>query len=208
VIPDADQKLRADAARNAELVLRAAREVYAELGPGAPLEAIAQRAGVGLRTLYRRFPQKEELLRAVLVQAIDEQVNPVIERAMGDEDPKRGLVTLMEATLEMVAREQSVLGAATNAGALTAEVTAPILDAIKALALRAQQAGLIRADLTADDMPRIMGMVTSVLWGADPDREDWRRYLALLLDALDPQAATPLPQAGPTPPRSNGHCAT
>ena len=74
-----DRPLRADAARNAERILKAAREVYGELGPDAPIEAIARRAGVGERTLYRRFPTKAELVRAALDQCIAEDLTPTIE---------------------------------------------------------------------------------------------------------------------------------
>ena len=72
----ADRPLRADAARNAERILRAAREVYGELGPDAPIEAIARRAGVGERTLYRRFPTKGDLISAALDQSIAEDLTP------------------------------------------------------------------------------------------------------------------------------------
>lgn len=65
-----DRPLRSDAARNVERILRAAREVYAELGPDAPVEAVARRAGVGERTLYRRFPAKADLVRAALTRAL------------------------------------------------------------------------------------------------------------------------------------------
>ncbi len=75
-----DRPLRADAARNAERILRAAREVYAELGPDAQMEVIASRAGVGERTLYRRFPTKGDLVRAVLDQSIAENLSPAIEK--------------------------------------------------------------------------------------------------------------------------------
>ena len=76
-----DRPLRADAARNAERILRAARDVYDELGPEAPIEAIARRAGVGERTLYRRFPTKAELVRAALDQCIAKDLTPAIEAA-------------------------------------------------------------------------------------------------------------------------------
>ena len=71
-----DRPLRADAARNAERILRAARDVYGELGPDAPVEAVARRAGVGERTLYRRFPTKSDLIRAALDQSIAEDLTP------------------------------------------------------------------------------------------------------------------------------------
>jgi AcrR family transcriptional regulator len=65
-------RLRADARRNLEQVLAAAREVFVERGPGAPLEEVASRAGVGIGTLYRRFGDRAELLRAVVLDALEE----------------------------------------------------------------------------------------------------------------------------------------
>lgn len=195
--PDASRRLRADAARNSERILRAAREVYAESGPDAMLEDIARRAGVGIATLYRRFSNKEELVRAALEQSIAEQLSPAIEQALSDDDPKHGLVTLLEAALSMVAREHNTLAAADNSGALTAEVTAPFLDSLMLLTRRGQQTGLIRADLIPEDMQRIMGMLISVLGNMDPQGDGWRRYVTLVLDALSPVGASPLPPAVP-----------
>ena len=100
-----DRPLRADAARNAERILRAAREVYGELGPEAPVEAIARRAGVGERTLYRRFPTKAELVRAALDQCIAEDLTPTIEAARGAADPLTGLAQLFDAAISLGARE-------------------------------------------------------------------------------------------------------
>lgn len=194
---DASRRLRADAARNSERILRAAREVYAESGPEAMLEDIARRAGVGIATLYRRFPNKETLVRAALEQSMTEQLSPAIEQALNDDDPKQGLATLLEAALAMVARERNTLAAADNSGALTAEVTAPFLDSLMLLVDRGQQAGVIRADLVPDDMQRVLGMLISVLWNMDPEGEGWRRYVVLVLDALSPVGASPLPPAAP-----------
>src|ERR1700758_1406243 len=92
-----DRPLRADAARNAERILRAARDVYDELGPEAPIEVIARRAGVGERTLYRRFPTKADLIRAALDQSIAEDLTPVMEEARRADDALRGLTQLLEA---------------------------------------------------------------------------------------------------------------
>jgi AcrR family transcriptional regulator len=194
---DAERHLRADAARNVERIVRAAREVYADVGPDAPLEEIARRAGVGIRTLYRRFPHKEELIRAALDQSITEDLSPAIERALDDDNPLRGLTSLIEATLSMAAREHNTLAAAKNSGTLTAEVSAPFLDSLTLLTRRAQQASLIRADLVPDDVCRIMGMLTGVLWSMDHHSDGWRRYVTLILDALSPIGASPLPPAVP-----------
>ncbi|MBP2326009.1 AcrR family transcriptional regulator [Kibdelosporangium banguiense] len=192
-----ERYLRADAARNAERILRAAREVFAEQGPDAQLEEIARHAGVGIRTLYRRFPHKEELVRAALEQGIAEDLSSAIDRALEDDDPLRALTALMEATLAMIARERNTLAAASNSGALTTEVTAPLLDSLTLVTKRAQQAGLVRADLTPEDMHRIMGMLTGVLWGMDRHSDGWRRYVVLILDALSPNGASALPHLEP-----------
>ncbi len=187
--------MRADAARNAERILRAAREVYGELGPDAPIEAIARRAGVGERTLYRRFPTKGDLVRAALDQSIAEDLSPVIEQARRAEDPLRGLTELIEAALSLGAREHNVLAAARKAGSLTPDVSIDLYEALGDLARRAQRAGLVRADLVAEDLPRIVAMLNSVLWTMDIDSDGWRRYVALMLDAITADQRSPLPPA-------------
>jgi AcrR family transcriptional regulator len=195
--PDASRRLRADAARNSERILRAAREVYAERGPGAPLEEIARRAGVGIATLYRRFPSKGGLIRAALDQSVAEEISPAVEQALNDENPRRGLVTVLEAALSHTAREHNMLAAARHSGALTAEVSSRFFESQILLVRRAQQAGLLRADLVPDDVPRIMAMLFGVIWTMAPEGEGWLRYIALVLDALSPAAAHPLPPAVP-----------
>ena len=193
VATDTERPLRADAARNAERILRTARAVFADLGPDAPLEEIARRADVRIRTLYNHFPNKADLVRAALDQSIAEHLAPAAERAVTDDDPLHGLVSLIEAAMGLAARDLSTLAAARNAGTLTAEVYTPFYESLTLLARRAQEAGLLRADLVADDLPRIMAMLTSTLWTMDPHSDGWRRYLALVLDGLAPAAANPLP---------------
>jgi AcrR family transcriptional regulator len=178
-----DRPLRADAARNADRILRAAREVYAEAGPGAPVELIADRAGVGERTLYRRFPSKGDLIRAALDQSIAENLAPAIDRARRRDDPLRGFTDLLDAATSLGAQEHNLLAAARKAGAL-ADISDSLDEALQDLMDRAQQAGLIRADLVADDLPRIIAMLNSVLWTMDPAGGGWRRYLALVLDGM------------------------
>jgi AcrR family transcriptional regulator len=191
----ADRRLRADAARNAERILRAAREVYGELGPDAPIEAIARRAGVGERTLYRRFPTKGDLVRAALDQSIAEDLSPVIEQARRAKDPLHGLTELMEAALSLGAREHNILAAARKAGSLTPDVSIDLYEAMGDLASRAQRAGLVRTDLVAEDLPRIVAMLNSVLWTMDLGSDGWRRYVALMLDAITADQRRPLPPA-------------
>lgn len=185
--------LRADAARNAERILRTARAVFADLGPDAPLEEIARRADVRIRTLFNHFPNKADLVRAALDQAIAEDLAPAAERALADDDPLHGLLALVEGAMSLAARELNTLAAARNAGILTAEVSTPFFESLTTLAQRAQDAGLLRADLVPDDLMRIMAMLTSTLWTMEPGTNGWRRYLALIFEGLTPAAAKPLP---------------
>ncbi|MFF0741714.1 TetR/AcrR family transcriptional regulator [Streptomyces sp. NPDC004111] len=189
--------LRADAARNSEKIVRAARAVFAERGPDAPLDEIARRAGVGIATLFRRFPDKGALLHAMLDQQFTEQVRPALGRAQQDSDPLRGLAEVLEAALFSAADNYNALTAARNAGVLTAEIGDRFFDALDPLVQQGQRAGVIRQDLVSEDVRRIMFMLVSVLWTMEPGEGGWRRYVALMLDGLSPAAAGPLPNAAP-----------
>jgi AcrR family transcriptional regulator len=193
----ADRPLRADAARNAERILRAAREVYGEVGPDASVEAIARRAGVGERTLYRRFPTKGDLVQAALDQSIAEDLMPAIEQARRADDPLRGLVQMMEAAISLAAREHHLLTAARAAGSLDWEISDPLNEALGELLHRSQAAGLVRDDLVADDLPRLIAMLHSVLFTMDSTGDGWRRYVALIVDAMSTADRQPLPTAVP-----------
>ena len=178
-----DRPLRSDAARNADRILRAAREVYALEGPDAAIESVARRAGVGERTLYRRFPSKGQLIRAALDLSIAENLVPAIENACAMADPLEGLTELIDAAISLGAHEHSLLAAGRRAGVLT-DISAALDDALQGLMGRAQKAGSIRGDLESQDLPRIIAMLNSVLWTMDPAEDGWRRYVALLLDGM------------------------
>jgi AcrR family transcriptional regulator len=192
-----DRPLRADAARNVERILRAARDVYGELGPDAPMEAVARRAGVGERTLYRRFPAKADLVRAALDQSIAEDLTPAIDKARRADDPLRGLAQLIEAAISLGARENNLLTAAHRAGALTFDISVSLNQALDDLVLEGQRVGRVRADLVVDDVPRLIAMLYSVLATMDSDSDGWRRYVALILDAISVEEGRPLPPAPP-----------
>lgn len=190
-----DRPLRADAARNVERILRAAREVYGELGPDAPVEAVARRAGVGERTLYRRFPTKADLVLAALEQSIAEDLTPVIDGARRAMDPLHGLTQLIEAAISLGAREHSLLAAARRAGSLTSDISVSLNAALGELAREGQRLGRIRPDLVSDDLPRLVAMLFSVLSTMDSDSDGWRRYVALVVDAISVDERRPLPPA-------------
>ena len=190
----ADRPLRSDAARNADRILRAAREVFASTGPDAGVDTIARRAGVGELTLYRRFPSKGELIRAALDQSIAEKLSPAIERARRARNSLRGLTDLIDAAISLGAEEHNLLAAGRRAGVL-GDISAPLDEALQELMSRAQAAGLVRADLVGADLPRIIAMLNSVLWTMDPAGDGWRRYLALMLDAITTPKGRRLPPA-------------
>lgn len=187
--------MRADAARNVARILRAARDVYGEQGPDAPVEAVAQRAGVGERTLYRRFPTKASLVRAALDQSVAEDLTPAIDDARRAPDPLRGLAELIEAALSLGARERNLLTAAHRAGSLTPDISTALNDALNDLVRRGRQTGRVREDLVADDLPRLIAMLYSVLSTMDLAGDGWKRYVALIVDAISTGQRRPLPPA-------------
>lgn len=192
-----DRPLRADAARNVERILRAARDVYGELGPDASAEAVARRAGVGERTLYRRFPTKADLVAAALDQSIAEDLTPAIDKARRAKDPLRGLTQLIEAAIALGAREHNLLTAARRAGSLSSDISASLDEALGELMREGQRTGRVRSDLVADDLPRLIVMLFGVLSKMDAGSDGWRRYVALMIDAIAVDERLPLPPASP-----------
>src|SRR5690242_766261 len=97
--------LRADARRNQERLLVAARAVFAERGIDAPMATVARRAGVGVATLYRRFPNRDALVRAAFAQQMATCTRVFVE-ALADPDPWRGFRRLVEAVCELQREER------------------------------------------------------------------------------------------------------
>ncbi|SCE09069.1 TetR/AcrR family transcriptional regulator [Streptomyces sp. DvalAA-19] len=201
---ETDRRPRADALRNAERIVRAAREAFAEDGPEVSLEEIARRAGVGLRTLYRHFPHKRDLVGAALGQSVVEDLAPRIEQTLASEDPLEGFVALVELAMTLVAKENALLNAAKITGSPTAEFSARFFEALASLMRRAQASGQLRADLTSEDLPRILAMLVSVLGTMKPQSRGWRRYLGFMMEGLHPSEASPQPAPPPAVSRPVG----
>jgi AcrR family transcriptional regulator len=191
-----DRRLRADAARNAERIVAAARKVYAEDGPDASTGAIASSAGVAERTLYRRFPTKKDLLRAALDSVADD-LTPAIEKAHKNRNPVRGIADLLEAAISLAAQEHNILAAARRLGPLTNDFPAHLYETLCDLTRRAQRAGLINTDIVAEDLPRIIAMLHSVLPTMDTTSDGWRRYVTFILNAMTTAKPSELPPASP-----------
>src|SRR6516165_7497408 len=107
VAPPAARPLRRDAERNRQRILRAAADVFTERGLQATLDDVAHRAGVGVGTVYRRFPDKEALVEALFAERLEALVG-FAEQALADPDPWGGLVSFLERTVAVIAGDRGL----------------------------------------------------------------------------------------------------
>jgi AcrR family transcriptional regulator len=192
-------ELRADAARNRQAIVEAARAVFAEHGLDAPLDDIAKRAGTGNATLYRRFPQRADLVAAVFAERMAEHVDAV-EAGLAEDDAWNGFAGYIQAVGVMQARDRGIADLVTmdlSAAPEVEELRARAYDGLVRLVARAHAAGVLRADFTDQDVVLLLmanaGLVERAYGIAD---EASARLIALLLDGLRATAAT----AGPAAP--------
>ena len=189
---------RAQAARNDQRILEAARQVFVA-DPGAPISAVAERAGVGISALYRRYASKEDLLRKLCADGLERYI-AVAERAVADQgDPWGAFAEFMRRIVD--ADTHSLTLRLAGAFQPTEELyrRAEWAQQLNVQLLeRAQQAGAVRPDLAVDDLSFLFEQLASL---RAPDEQRTRqlrqRYLALLLDALHSPSTAPLP--GPAP---------
>ncbi len=189
--------LRADAERNRRRILEAAAAVFGERGLGATLDAVAERAGVGVGTVYRRFPDKEALVDALFEERIDE-VRAIADEAAVLPDGWDALTTFMERALELHCHDRALkelVFSTAHGQDRVAQARDRIKPAVDALFERARASGKLRADADVNDLPILQLMVTAVIdYAQDAAPDVWRRYLAILLDGLRAER-TPLAPA-------------
>jgi AcrR family transcriptional regulator len=173
-------QLRADAQRNLGRVLEAAAEVLAERGSDVSVDEIARRAGVGHGTVFRRFPTKDALIAAVVVERVRE-LTAAAEEALAAADAAAGFRAFMLRVAEQHVRDRRLFECFDRC------VAAPELAELRALGEqlveRAKAAGALRADVTRDDVEAIFG---SVLRSAPPEAAE--RYAEIVLAGLRPPA--------------------
>ncbi len=198
-----DRPLRRDAERNRQRILAAAADVFTEHGLDATLDEVARAAGVGIGTVYRRFPDKETLVTELFRDRIDSLVT-VAQDACTAADPWHGLVSYIEFAAAALAsdsglRELMMFGTYDRAKVCYArEQMQPV---ITRLVERAQASGDLRPDFRATDVKMIAFMLASVADYSSPVTPGvWRRYLGLLLDGLRlaRDTHTELPADAPT----------
>jgi AcrR family transcriptional regulator len=202
--PPADEtSLRVDARRNRARLVAAARQVFAENGLDASLNEVARRAGVGVATLFRRFPTREDLIGAAFAHPMAEYA-ALVETALADPDPWHGFCDYMRAVCAMQAGDRGFTEVLTQSFPTAKELEAQRDDAFHRfleLIQRAKQAGGLREDFVAEDLPMLLmanaGVVTATA-GAAPETSP--RFVAYLLQAFAARAAEPLPDP-PSPRR-------
>src|SRR5918911_2426489 len=193
-----EQPLRKDAERNRQKILDAARELFAERGLAVTLNDIAHHAGVGVGTVYRRYPDKELLIDTLFQEHLDAWAR-LFEEGMTDPDPWHAVVSVHERALELWARNRGlkeILLGSPHASERATQQRVQLHPLAAKLIKRAQDAGEVRPDATTQDFGVVMLMVGEVMdaaQGVNP--ELWRRYLRIALQGLRPAAAPlePLP---------------
>ena len=177
-----ERPLRADARRNRERILKAARAVFAERGVEAQIDDVAKRAKVGVGTVYRHFPTKEGLRDALVRERFEEIAGYALE-ALGRDDAWEAFNDLIWRSADRNAADRALCEviAFTDPSAIVEETgLAASLDTLMA---HAKAQGRMRGDATLDDVAMMMCGASSVM-RTHPDPELWRRHLRLMLDGL------------------------
>ena len=172
---------RADARDNRRRLIEAARDVLIERGPAAPLEEIARRAGTGIATLYRHFPDRRALIRDVILDALQRTNDEARQAATQEPDPFGALARYMHQAIDV----------------RTAAVIPALLEALVGAAHRA---GTLRADVTPGDIGLLIVRLSRPLPGGLPPDTNTslsHRHLDLLIDGLRATARQPAQLAGP-----------
>ncbi|AWB92472.1 TetR/AcrR family transcriptional regulator [Aeromicrobium chenweiae] len=189
---------RADARRNRQRVLDAASVVFAEHGTKATLNDVARHAGVGVGTVYRKFPDKDALLDELFAHKIDSLLQ-LAGRAASLQDAGEAFRELLLGLMEIRATDRgldSILAGPGRGDRFTHELAQEFLPAVDGLVARAIRAGALRADFQAQEvclLAHMVGKVADITRGGDPDA--WRRYAQLIVDGTRP---SPAPLAPPS----------
>ena len=203
-MPAADRirrPLRVDAERNRRRIVEAAQSAFADHGLDVPLEDVADRAGVGIATLYRRFPTRDDLIAACFERRLEEYALAA-EEALGAPDGWSGFTAYVERICSMQAADRGLKDVLTQTFP-----TARVLEAHRArgyelslrIIRRAQADGTLRTDFVPEDLILLLMANAGVVQGAGRAAPAaWRRFVTMMLDGLRSERASPLPPP-PTP---------
>lgn len=192
----AAQPLRRDAERNRERVIATARRVFARDGLNASMASVAREAGVGIATIFRRFPTKEELVAAVFADRMDAYADAVAV-ALDDPDPWHGFIGYIETACAMQAADQGfadVLTTTFPTAKAMEERRNEAYEGMVRLINRAKATGRLREDFDPSDLVLIhMANAGVVNACGDSAPDAWRRVVALFIQSVEAPARGPLP---------------
>jgi AcrR family transcriptional regulator len=179
--------LRADARRNRERILQAAREVFARDGIDAQMDEVAERAEVGVGTVYRHFPTKDALM-VELVRAKFRSMAEIARRAGEREgEPFEVFAGLLQEVAEVFARDavaiQAFSGSAEDVWAQARDEQSALLEVVAPILARAHAAGTLSPVVTLGDIPMLMCGVSATM-GQERAGFSWRRHLDLLIELM------------------------
>ena len=183
-MPIRERHLRTDAARNASRIIASAQRVFASAGPEVAMEDIAADAGVGVATVYRRFPTKEALLRVVLDRRFDEVVGAALESAQHEADARDAMRAALRGAVSFIAGDPNTMAAAMSSGLMTMDLAYRFFEPVAAIVRRGQDDGVFRDDLVTEDVPPIVLMLVGTLPSFEAGSDGWHRYLDLIIDML------------------------
>ena len=185
--------LRADARRNRERIVKAAKAVFAAKGNETQMDDIARRAKVGVGTVYRHFPTKDALVRALVADRVT-QIIQFAREGLENPDPWDGFRSALWRGGELGARDRALSQLFNERGGFSEapEEKAELFATMHALIERAKAAGVVRDDLRVEDIPVIMcGVLSSMNAMAVGNAPGpWERHLSIVLDGLRAPAAT------------------
>jgi AcrR family transcriptional regulator len=177
-----DRPLRADARRNRERILRAARAVFADQGTDAQIDDVARRAKVGVGTVYRHYPTKDALLDALVRERFDE-IAALAEAALQEDDAWEAFRDLVWRSAELNALDRGFCDAIAHHDQSAIVAACGLMPRLEVLMRRAQAQGAMRADASTEDITVMMVGLGSVVRTL-PATDLWRRYVTLMLDGL------------------------
>ncbi|MFH8731119.1 TetR/AcrR family transcriptional regulator [Streptomyces sp. NPDC017964] len=175
----AQRPRRADARRNFDALLAAARDAFAEKGAEASLEDIARKAGVGIGTLYRNFPTRRHLFETVYAEEVDALCRLADELA--DAPPWDGLAAWLRRFVDYTVTKRAIRDALSGESDIFVSCRRAMIDAGEPLLLRAQAAGEVREDMSFDDLLRLISGVTGAAY-VDTEQRD--RVFGITLDGM------------------------
>jgi AcrR family transcriptional regulator len=185
--PGERDELRADAERNRRRIVDAAKVVFGEQGLDAPLEEVARRAGVGIATLYRRYPTREGLVVACFKDRLDEY-SAALDVALASPDAWTGFCNFVERACGMQAADRGTQDLLTTAFPTAREVEvqrAQGYERFAELVRRAQHEGALRPDFVTEDFVLLLMANAGIVRATREVAPDaWRRFVALMVDGL------------------------